>query len=100
MVNVMTDFIHELYLTYLSQKNPTSKSAAYHQAMSRFSELESKLAPLLPEDSRALLADFYEAWDLMEEALSEETFAEGFQMGARLMLELFKEEPVLERPHS
>ncbi len=100
MVSIMTDFIHELYLTYLSQKGPSSKNAAYHQAMSRFSELESTLTPLLPEDSRALLTDFYEAWGIMEDALSEETFAEGFQMGARLMLELFKGESVPGRPQS
>ena len=88
----MDDPIHTLYLEYLSQKGPSSsKSKEYYQAMSQLSLVESELLPKLPEKDRCLLRDFCDTWGLLEQIVSEETFSEGFQLGARMILSILKE---------
>ncbi len=82
--------IHALYLSYLSQKDGASpKSAAYYKAMSHLSRLEAELTPQLEENGRRLFSDFCETWGSIERIVSEETFSEGFQIGAQMMLDIF-----------
>lgn len=88
----MDDPIHTLYLEYLSQKGPSSpKSREYYQAMSRLSHIESELVPKLPEEDRGLLRAFCDTWGSLEQIVSEETFSEGFQLGARMILDILGE---------
>ena len=83
--------IHALYLSYLSQKDGSSlKSVAYYKAMSHLSQLEAELTPQLEENGRRLFSDFCETWGSIEQIVSEETFSEGFQMGAQMMLDILK----------
>lgn len=45
--------------------------------------------PQLEENGRRLFSDFCETWGSIERIVSEETFSEGFQIGAQMMLDIF-----------
>ena len=81
--------IHVLYMEYFSQKGASSpKSNIYYQTMSQLSRLENDLSSQLNEEGQTLLKRFCEIWGTIERIVSEETFFDGFQTGAQMILEV------------
>ncbi len=58
-----------------------------HKLVSRLAKREAELGELLDEDGRQLLKDFDDIHQQVTGISSEESFIQGFRLGARLMAE-------------
>ncbi len=88
----MPETIKALYYDNLAPfETHVPADSPLHKLVSRLAKREAELGELLNEDGRRLLKDFDDLHQQVTGISSEESFIQGFRLGARLMAECLTE---------
>ena len=82
---VLEDLWRECYAPDVKQ---SKRGTEYHSLEQGLAEDRAELLPLLSVEGQAILERFERAKDSLSAISEEDTFIEGFRMGARMMLDV------------
>jgi len=89
----MKSILLDLYYgNYSAASKPFPRNSAYAEALSMVCRLEEEMQEQLSSGQRDLFERYLNGQAALAEAAAEKYFAEGYRLGARLMLELNSEE--------
>lgn len=84
----MSSILSELYIgSYRPYHRPADPFSEYAKQAQTVSRLEETLLHRLPDELRASFQEYVSAADRLSFLGGEEEYAEGFRLGARLMIE-------------
>jgi len=85
--------LQELFYGNIFSHNDTfDRDSEYGKAIQLIDCNETKLLALLDDTQKSLFTDFREAQVTLNNITAEESFIQGFKMGALIMLEVFEKE--------
>ena len=82
---VLEDLWRECYAPEVKQSR---RGSEYHRLAQGLAERRAELLPLLSAEAQSTLERFERTQDTLSAISEEDTFIEGFRMGARLMLDV------------
>ncbi len=83
--------IRELYNgNIVPQSRPMHKDSKYQELQNKLADLADSLNQKLTDDDIKLLEEIMTTWSYISAVNGEECFAEGFRLGAKMILEIFE----------
>ena len=82
---VLEDIWRECYAPKVKQ---AKRGSEYHRLAQGLTERREKLLALLPVEEQVMFTRFERTKDTLAEISEEDSFVEGFRMGARMMLDV------------
>lgn len=87
----MNQFIRDLFYSDIPRHKGATQAPRYQKALQTIAEKEDLVSGLAEADRSAFLA-LINAYDTVLGVQTEEAFVEGFQLGAKMMMEVLEED--------
>ncbi len=87
----MCETIRKLYTGKLNPMSEQLKpDTEYYDFIKRMSELEDKAKEILSEEQQAFFTEYVELYNNYNCMMNEESFIQGYKLGAKITMETFK----------
>lgn len=88
--------LRELYNGNIApQSKPIPKDSKYRELQNNLGELADSLAGRLNDEDKQVLEEIMTTWSNISTVNGEDSFTEGFRLGARMILEIFEKDDEL-----